>query len=160
MRHQARMAWLWTSDGKCLRKRLPVCLMGMKAMFLVAILATTTIACADMSSPFGHVQNVISHAQKGRLVGLNLELLATDPEQPRKKEEVLRLLKRLDPEQLVFEARDKEAGIHWFPVADLPGVALVRLLKPVALDFEIRLIQNKAIGCKGYYEVVAIHVRP
>lgn len=129
----------------------------MKTLLAGVLLAITSCAFADLGTPASTVESVIRHAQEGRIVAVDLEAIAKVPRHAHTTESLLRLLKGIDPEKLVFQAKDKEKRIFWFPDKDDPNKSLVRLLEPRSLDFEVLYVRDETIGCKGYYKVIAVH---
>lgn len=129
----------------------------MKTLLTAVLLAMTSSAFADLGTPVSTVESVIRHAQDGRIVAVDLEAIARVPKHAHTKESLLHLLKGIDPEKLVFQAKDKEKNIFWIPDKDNPNKSLVRLLEPRSLDFEVLYVRDETIGCKGYYKVTAVH---
>ncbi len=129
----------------------------MKTFFIAVLLAMTTSVFADLGTPSSTVESVIRHAQEGHIVAVDLETIAKAPKHSHTKESLLNLLKGIDPKKLVFQAKDKEKNIFWFPDKDNPNKSLVRLLEPRSLDFEVLYVRDETIGCKGYYKITAVH---
>ena len=129
----------------------------MKTLLIAVLLSITSAAFADIGTPASTVESVIRHAQDGRIVAVDLEAIAKVSRHAHTKESLLLLLKGIDPEKLVFQAKDKEKNVFWFPDKDNPNKSLVRLLEPRSLDFEVLYVRDKTIGCKGYYKVVSVN---
>lgn len=129
----------------------------MKTILIAALLAMTTSALADLGSPASTVESLIRHAKEGRIVAIDLETIAKDPKHSHTQESLLGLLRNIDPEKLVFQAKDKEKNILWFTDKDNPNKSLVRLLQPRSLDFEVLYVRDETIGCGGYDKVIAVH---
>ena len=129
----------------------------MKTLLFAVFLAITFSAFADIGTPASTVEGIIRHAQDGRIVTVDLEAIAKVPKHAHTKASLLHLLKGIDPEKLVFQAKDKEKNVFWFPDKANPNKSLVRLLEPRSLDFEVLYVRDETIGCKGYYKVITVH---
>jgi len=125
----------------------------LSALFLMMV----TVASADLGTPASTVESVIRHARNGRIVAVDLEAVSKVPKHPYTKDQLLGLLKDIDPEKLVFQAKDKEKNIYWFPSKDDPEKSRVRLLEPRCLDFEVRYVSDPKNGCRGFFEIVGVH---
>ncbi len=128
----------------------------MKTLF-IAVLAMTASAFANIGTPASTVESLIRHAQEGRIVAVDLEAIAKVPKHAHTKESLLHLLKGINPVKLVFQGKNEEKHIFWFPDKDNPNKSLVRLLEPRSLDFEVLYVRDETIGCKGYYKIIAVH---
>jgi hypothetical protein len=137
------------------------CLTGvtifMKTLVIAALLSITSSAFADIGTPASTVESVIRHAQDGSIVAVDMEAIAKVPKHALTKDSLLYLLKGIDPYKQVFQVKDKEKNVFWFPDKGNPNMSLVRLLEPRRLDFEVLYVHDETIGCKGYYKVISIH---
>ena len=129
----------------------------MKSLLTAMLLAMTSSVFADIGTPASTVESVIRHAQDGQIVAVDLEVIAKAPRHAHTKDSLLRLLKGIDPAKMVFQAKDKDKNIFWFPDKDNPNKSLVRLLEPRSLYFEVLYVRDETIGCKGYYTVIGVH---
>jgi hypothetical protein len=128
----------------------------MKTLFSIILLTFTQFASADLLSPSGTVEQVIRHAQKGQLVAVNIKAGAQGKEQVSGQNDLLKLLQGIDPEKLVFEAKDKKHRIFWFVDPLNQNKSQVRLLEPKKLIFEVSFVHDPSNGCGGYHEVTSI----
>jgi hypothetical protein len=128
----------------------------MKTLTAVILLAFSQSALADLGNPSSTVEAVIRHAQKGQIVGVNLNAASQGGKQEVCRDALLKLLRGIDPEKLVFQAKDEKHRIYWFVDPFNQNKSVVRILEPKRLIFEVSFVHDSSHGCGGYHEITSI----
>jgi hypothetical protein len=109
---------------------------------------------ANITSPKFMVDGVIRRAHDGVIVGVDFDALSKDSRHAWTKDSLLKFLGGIDLEKIAYQANDKNPHLDWFDIDEKR--ALVRLIEPIRVDFEVTFVADRSHGCGGYLRITKV----
>lgn len=126
------------------------------SVFLYLLICT--LCRGELLAPDQVVTTLVQSAHDDKLTRFlltaDIPAIASQPRHSFNQMELLKFLKTIDPKKIAYQTKDNAAGIKWFESS--PGRVLVRMIKPIRMDFELET-RKPAAGGDQFFCVISIH---